>query len=104
VYQGSYCWQSMGKGECTTTGGPADLVGEDEPKTAEAGSEAVLSFWGDPDQLYISLEGRRETVELSMKDGKASVSLPSEPGVYQYSVHGNWEQGDATYVFQVKIE
>ncbi|MET1029745.1 MAG: hypothetical protein ABWX97_02215, partial [Domibacillus tundrae] len=44
VYQGSYCWQSMGKGECTTTGGPADLVGEDEPKTAEAGSEAVLSF------------------------------------------------------------
>lgn len=104
VYQGSYCWQAFGKGECADTGGPADVIGEDKPRTVEAGSEAVLSFWGDPETLNMSLEGSRETVVLTLENGKATVDLPDEPGVYLYSVSGHWEQGDTGYFFQVKVE
>lgn len=104
TYQGSYCWEMMGRGECADSGGPDMVIGDDQPKTAQAGSKAVLSYWGDPDALSIYRDGTVETMELELKDGKAAVTLPEEPGVYVYYVNGSWEQGNASSFFQIEIE
>lgn len=85
VYEGSYCWEAFGKGECAGTGSPADLIKENEPPVVSAGSKAILSFSEKPDELHVARVGSMETVETTVEDGKASFVLLEEPGVHVYT-------------------
>lgn len=104
VYEGSYCWESFGKGECVSTGGPADLIEEDKPPAVSAQSEVTLSFSEKPDELHVTCEGSMERIKITGENGKASFALPDEPGVHVYTAAGRWEQGSAVYMFQVQVD
>lgn len=104
VYEGSYCWEAFGKGECVSTGGPNDLIGEVKTPAVSAGKKAVLSFSDKPDELHVTREGSAETIEMTSERGKASFDLPDEPGVYVYTAAGGWEQGSAVYTFHVQVD
>ncbi|WP_440602474.1 hypothetical protein [Bacillus sp. GB_SG_008] len=101
VYQGSYCWGT----KCVDTIGPEQIAAKHTPAVVRKGSEAVFSVKSKRKQKSIDVTMLRNGVAVPVVLNKNNtIPLPSEPGTYVYHIGVFWEQGDAGYIFQVKLE
>jgi hypothetical protein len=105
VYQGSYCWNEYGQGVCADTISPVEMVKKDAPTVVPKGSELKLRFNYEPKKesigasIWINGEARDQKIVNS-----DTIVLPKEPGIYVYSVHANWKEGDSSYALQVEVK
>ncbi|MBM6602254.1 hypothetical protein [Priestia megaterium] len=105
VYQGSYCWNENGRGECADTALPEEMVKGNVPTVVSKASELKVHFDYEPKKgsvgANIWTNGEAKDQKIVNSD---TIILPRKPGIYVYSVHANWEEGDSSYALQVEVK
>lgn len=103
--RGSYTWRDGQRAIVADSVSPADLVRvmHYQPPQVPPGARVAFAFAQPPLRESLSVEqwegNNREPVSLT----GGTFFLPEAPGVYLYSVHARWHEGEATYVFQVAV-
>lgn len=111
---GSYCWDdSKGTAECVDTGGPVELLKDEEPIQVKAGAEIKLTmdYTPKPNKIHFTrIIEDGEELEVVIHDNQ--FTAPTEKGTYFYS-YGVWwmdeddenlSHGDAFYAFAVEVQ
>lgn len=98
---GSYNWKTWFKGICVDTIDPPGLVADIPPTVVPAGSGIDVNFSCQPNDIrYRVWGGNRDWQQL--QDG--TITIPVEAGVYIYEIIGSWEEGQASYAFNIEAE
>ncbi|MEH7458711.1 hypothetical protein V7183_16230 [Bacillus sp. JJ1127] len=101
VYEGSYCWGS----KCVDKIGPRQIAAKHTPIIVPKNSKAVFSVNSTRKQKSIDVTMFHNGADIPVALNKSNtIPLPNEPGTYVYHIGVFWEQGDAGYIFQVKVE
>ncbi len=109
---GTYCWKSGGKGICTDTAGPVELLKREEPITVDAGKSISLKMDFTPKPNDVSLTQIHNGKESIASANGSRFTAPVEEGIYHYSYQVWWmdeedeplSHGDASYAFVLEIK
>ena len=110
---GSYCWteevsRNHEVGECTDTEDPVviEKAKEGEPPTFPAGSAADLEFSisDQPTSVSLTVQTRTDGTEQDVTLADQTFNLPQEPDDYIYRVLVDWEKGDTSHAFIIRME
>ncbi|MFB7816055.1 copper amine oxidase [Paenibacillus chitinolyticus] len=105
LLQGNSCWV-----ECIQDSrSDLTLLKQAEYPAVEVKPESYIGIrytkGMEPQQLECSVitsaDGKELYTAIEMDQGR--IRLPREPGVYSIVLRSNWEQGNTTYLFAVKI-
>lgn len=111
---GSYCWDdSRGKAECVDTGGPKELLEDEEPIQIKAGQQIKLNmdYTPKPNEVHLSKIDNDDEMEMEMEIIDNQFTAPNEKGTYFYSYsvwwmdeEENFSHGSAYYAFAVEVQ
>lgn len=104
--RGSYCWRSIGHGECADSAGPDLLLktGYLKPYRTAGGFEVKISFHSTSPLQHLEVRlmqgpgGSAGPIGLSGADTFAiGMSQPAANGVYVYVNTGDWPEGSVDF-------
>ncbi|WP_079480287.1 hypothetical protein [Halobacillus salinus] len=102
--EGSYCWDSGASSKCEDKvfRDAFEMAAQHEPTSVREGEEIEVKFTPFPDEFQlVQWKEGGERKQVVVKDG--NIYAPEQPGLYVFQIHAEWEQGDATYAFSVKV-
>ncbi|MDQ0207634.1 hypothetical protein [Alkalicoccobacillus murimartini] len=110
---GSYCWnQEVSRNhevtECADMEDPVviEKEKEGEPPSFSSGSIVELEFsesdW--PTSLHVTVQTSTNENEQDITLADQTFNLPEESDDYIYRVTADWEQGDTSHAFMIKVE
>lgn len=103
----SYDWTTHNAGGgMETSKTPPELVQARRIAPVPLPARSTLRFAFDPDpfevRVYRWTEGQGKGLPVPVAPGE-TIRIPREPGVYVYEVSARWNQGAASYVFNVEV-
>lgn len=103
VFQSTYCWFSLQFGKCVDYVSPDEQLKDQMPTIVSPEEEITIIFSYKPKEgtLHLSQWKQGEPVNILIDENKFKV--PAEQGEYIYILRGNWEEGDSSYVFKLKV-
>lgn len=103
--QGSYTWGDGRRAIHADSVSPEDMIRvmNYQPPQVLPGARVTFDFAQRPQRESLSVEHWQGNVREPVPLTEGSFFLPESPGVYLYSLHARWQQGSATYVFQVEV-
>jgi hypothetical protein len=97
----TYLWNSESEYSKTSA-----LGIEYEPQVVPANSVLKISFDRQPESYGMLDEIYGDDISNAKRIDNYTngIKVPSKPGVYTYSYYAAWDEGNALYVFKIKVE
>ncbi len=104
--QGSYCWGSLGKGQCVDYIPPSNRTDLPPPVSIPANNTIhfdVKGYFG-PSSFHVTLFKEKSFIELLSEDTNGAIDLKVPTGTYILSVSASWTSGgDTSNVFELLV-
>lgn len=99
VLQSTYCWIS----KCADYATPNLLVKDEKPMIVPPESKLTIDFAYKPKERTLSIGQWEGEKSIKQEITNNTIILPKEKGIYVYSFHAQWTEGDSSYAFVVEI-
>lgn len=104
--QGSYCWNTLVSNTCVDKISPIDMMVESHtmPTAVSPNSTIEITFKKSPIADIIVNRWQRSDENEGITMTNHTFTAPENPGVYIYSVYGEWVQGSSSVVFAIEVQ